>query len=132
MKGLQLKISGVTSAGSLLSAVWLIGRHLWGPGKWTHTEEHTHAHTPRASRLSDVSWLRSEESAADISERRGEAAAPSRFRETVLSRALMRKTWMCVITSPSEAALREEEKKLSHANVKCRQNFTSDKRDVHC
>lgn len=42
IKQFQLKIADVTSAGSLLSAVWLIGRHLQGPGKWTHTEEHTH------------------------------------------------------------------------------------------
>lgn len=83
IKQLQLKITDVTSTGSFLSAVWIIGRHLWGPGKWTHTGEHTHAHTHahRASRLSDVSRLRSEKSSADISGRRGEAAAQSRFWE---------------------------------------------------
>lgn len=81
--GLQLKITDVTSTGSFLSAVWIIGRHLWGPGKWTHIEEHTHKHTHahRASRLSDVSRLGSEKSSADISQRRGEAAAQSRFSE---------------------------------------------------
>lgn len=45
IKQLQLKITDVTSAGSFLAAVWLIGRQLWGPRKWTHTKEHAHTHT---------------------------------------------------------------------------------------
>lgn len=50
IKQLQLKITDVTSAGSFLAAVWLIGRQLWGPRKWTHTKEHTHTHTRAHSR----------------------------------------------------------------------------------
>lgn len=92
----------------------------------THQGAHTHTHTRTASRLSDVSWLRSEKSSADISERRGEAAAQRRLSEKQSSvKAVKRKTWRCIIASPSEAAFRVEERNFfSHENVKCSQNFS--------